>query len=80
MGRACRWAFAKELAAGPCTHSPLFPDPVQAVVVVNAASDALDAVQADYVTDSVTLSQYPMTPSIACSKVLDAFEGLWEIW
>eukprot|EP00668_Euglena_longa_P011674 GGOE01014086.1.p1 GENE.GGOE01014086.1~~GGOE01014086.1.p1 ORF type:complete len:274 (+),score=71.23 GGOE01014086.1:60-824(+) len=72
-------AFVKELAEAPCTHSNLFTDPVQAVVVVNAASDALDAPQVDYVTDYVTLSQYPMTPSIACSKVLDAFEGLWGI-
>ena len=53
---------------------------MQAVFVVNASSDVLEAPHADYVTERATLSQYPMTPAGACAKVLDAFEAQWGIY
>jgi len=71
--------FAEQVAALPPSDGVLFPDEVQAVVVVNVSGDHLPPPEADYVTDHLALSQYPTSPAAACSKVLDALEAQWGI-
>ncbi|XP_015787869.1 ribosomal RNA small subunit methyltransferase NEP1 [Tetranychus urticae] len=58
----------KELV--PTDESPL-------VVVIGAMAHG--QVEADYVDETVSISQYPLSGALACTKIVSAFEEAWEI-
>ena len=47
------------------------------VIVVGSMSQGdLDI---EYANDSISVSSYPLSASVVCSKVCNAFESIWEI-
>lgn len=56
----------------------LVPDDDSPVVIVIGAM-AHGAVDADYVEDNISISQYPLSAALACTKICSAFEESWGI-
>ena len=36
-------------------------------------------IEPDYVEETVSISQYPLSASVVCGKVCDAFEEAWGV-
>lgn len=47
------------------------------VFVIGAMAKGDDTV--DYVEDYISFSSYPLSASVACSKVMNAFEEAWGV-
>jgi rRNA pseudouridine-1189 N-methylase Emg1 (Nep1/Mra1 family) len=37
------------------------------------------AMEVDYIDDSICVSKYPLSASVALGRIINAFEDLWEI-
>ncbi|XP_074601839.1 ribosomal RNA small subunit methyltransferase NEP1 [Brevipalpus obovatus] len=58
--------------------SELVPDDKKPFVVVIGAM-AHGQVDADYVEETVSFSQYPLSAALACTKIVSAFEESWGV-
>jgi rRNA pseudouridine-1189 N-methylase Emg1 (Nep1/Mra1 family) len=35
--------------------------------------------EVDYIDDSISVSKYPLSASVALSKIINAFEDVWKV-
>jgi rRNA small subunit pseudouridine methyltransferase Nep1 len=63
--------------AAPVDVAKGLPDNKPVVLVVGAFSDG--TIRADYASEKVSISSYPLSAAGVCSKMCDAFETKWGI-
>ena len=57
----------------------ILPDKKPLVFVIGAVSVGNPGMEADYVDECVSISNYSLSAACACSKVCFAFEDMWKV-
>ncbi|XP_023326523.1 ribosomal RNA small subunit methyltransferase NEP1 isoform X1 [Eurytemora carolleeae] len=69
-------SYSAEKAVRPSTLVPEGEEPI--VIVVGAI--AKGAIVTDYTEENISISNYPLSAALTCSKLCDAFEQAWGIF
>lgn len=75
----CRKILMSYSADGIKKPSELVPGDEEPVCIVVGAI-AKGAITTDYTEDNISISNYPLSAALTCSKICDAFEQAWGIF
>ena len=59
--------------------SQLVPESEEPVCIVIGAI-AKGAIETDYTEENISISNYPLSAALCCSKICDAFEQAWGVF
>jgi len=65
--------------SAPVKPSTLLPDGDESVCIVIGAI-AKGAIKTDYTEESYSISNYPLSAALTCTKICDAFEQGWGVF
>ena len=63
----------------PKRPSTLVPEVEEPICIVVGAI-AKGAITTDYTEENISISNYPLSAALTCSKLCDAFENAWGIF
>ena len=69
-------SYSSDGVKRPSTLVPTEEEPI--CIVVGAI--AKGAIETDYTEENVSISNYPLSAALTCSKLCDAFEQAWGIF
>lgn len=59
--------------------SQLVPELEEPICIVVGAI-AKGAIETDYTEENISISNYPLSAALCCSKICDAFEQAWGVF
>lgn len=75
----CRKILMSYSAKGATRPSELVPEGDDPIVIVVGAI-AKGSIKTDYTEEDISISNYPLSAALTCSKLCDAFEQKWGIF
>jgi len=75
----CKKLLMSYSAEAPVKPSELVPEGEDPIVIVVGAI-AKGAIETDYTEKNLSISNYPLSAALTCTKICDAFEQAWGIF